>query len=122
MSNQENAETMLGKQLAFNHTLQYVGQHLTRQDVGKILRATPFVNEEQAFDEFTTEYDDVRNDILAIERQEKPPVNKYDDHPYHIKMLVNRVKKPDFRFLDPQIQQVFNQKIQIHEQIAFSFL
>ena len=112
-----DAETMLGKQLAMNHTLQYVGGSLGKEDIGRIVRSMPYMNQEEAFSELTLNYDNVKNDILAIERGEQPPVNNYDDHEYHIKMLVNRQKKPDFKFLDPQIQQTYKQKVQMHEQI-----
>ena len=112
-----DAETMLGKQLAMNHTLQYVGASLGKEDIGRIVRSMPYMNKEEAFDELTLNYDNSKNDILALERGEQPPVNKYDDHQYLIKMLVNRKKKPDFRFLNPEIQQNFGMKIQAHEQI-----
>ncbi len=115
-----DAETMLGKQLAMNHTLQYVGKSLDKQDIGRILRSMPFINQEEAFSELTIDYDNAKNDILALERGEFPKPSKHDNHLYVVKVLVNRVKKPDFKFLNPKIQQAFYQKIKIHQQLDAS--
>lgn len=112
-----DAETLLGKQLALNHTLQYVGQSLGKEDIGRIVRSMPYMNKEEAFDELTINYDNARNDILALERGERPTPNKYDDHQYMIRRLVNRMKKQDFKYLNPQIQQNFQMKVRMHEMI-----
>lgn len=112
-----DAETMLGKQLALNHTLQYVGGSLDKQDIGKILRAMPFLNQEEAFDDITLDYDSSKNEILALERGEPVTINPYDKHDYSIQRLVNRQRKSDFKFLDPRIQQNFQAAIQAHQQL-----
>lgn len=112
-----DAETTLGKQLALNHTLQYVGTQLDKEEIGKIIRAMPYLNTEEAFGELTLDYDDSKNDILALERGQRPPVNKYDNHSYIIKRLVNRIKKPDFATLHPEIQKNFTEKVRAHEYV-----
>jgi len=112
-----DAETMLGKQLAMNHTLQYVGSSLDKEDIGRIVRSMPYMNQEEAFDELTINYDNAKNDMLALERGELPPINNNDDHLYLVKRLTNRMRKPDFKFLDPQIQKNYMRKVQAHEMI-----
>lgn len=112
-----DAETMLGKQLALNHTLQYVGGSLDKQDIGKILRAMPFLNQEEAFDDITLDYDSSKNEILALERGEQVMINPNDKHDYCIQRLINRTRKSDFKFLDPRIQQAFQEAIQAHQQL-----
>lgn len=112
-----DAETMLGKQLAMNHTLQYVGNALDKEDIGRIVRAMPYMNQEEAFNDITINYDNAKNDILALERGEKPEINRYDDHEYTIKRLVNRMKRPDFKFLAPEIQKNFQDKLKAHEMV-----
>ena len=65
----------MGKVLGMNHTLQYVGQQLTREDIGRMMRAHPYMNMEESFDDFTIDYDNAKNDILALERGEVPLPN-----------------------------------------------
>ncbi len=113
----DDIETKLGKQIVLNHTLQYVGSQLKPEDIGKLMRQMPFANFDQSFDDLTIEYDNSVNDVLALERGEKPPVHPNDDHTYQIKRLTARIKKSDFKYLDPSIQQSFQQKIDAHQQI-----
>ena len=42
-------------------------------------------------------------------------MNEYENHEYMIKRLIHRMKQPDFRFLHPNIQMNYRQKIQAHE-------
>jgi hypothetical protein len=110
-----DAETMLGKQISINHALQYVGNQLEKDEIGKLLRAMPYLNQEEAFDDLVIDYDNAKNDILALERGDAPPVNRDDNHSYLIRRLVTRMKKPDFKFLPPEVQQNFALKRQAHE-------
>ena len=80
------------------------------------MRQMPFANFDESFDDFTLNYDKSVNDILALDRGERPPVNQYDDHKYCIKRLTTRMSKPDFQYLNPQIQNNYAQKIKIHEE------
>lgn len=115
-SQAEDIETKLGKQLVQNHILQYVGPQMDKQDIGKIIRQMPYVNNEEAFDDLTIDFDSATNDILSLDRGERPPIGQYDNHPYMIKKLSLRMRKPDFKFLDQQIQNNYVQKIALHQE------
>jgi hypothetical protein len=110
-----DAETLLGKQISITQALQYVGGNLEKEDIGKLLRSMPFLNQEEIFDEFNISYDNAKNDILALERGEIPVVNPYDDHPYIIKRLVHRMRKADFKFLPQEVQYNFKVLTRAHE-------
>lgn len=112
----DDIESMLGKQIAINHALQYVGSKLNPSDIGKLMRQMPYANLDECFDDFTIDYDNAINDILALDRGEQPPVQANENHQYMISKLTARTKKPDFQFLSPQIKQSYAQKIQIHSQ------
>ena len=112
----DDIETKFGKQLVLNHVLQYVGPNLKPDDIGKIMRAMPYGNFEESFSDLTIDYDSVRNDMLALDRGEQPPINQYDNHVYSIKILTNRTRKADFKFLPPNVQQNYFAKIQLHQQ------
>lgn len=112
-----DAETMLGKQLALNHTLQYAGNSLDKQDIGKIIRAMPFLNQEEALSDITLDYDNSKNLILALERGEEVYINPYDKPEYCIQRLVNRIRKSDFKFLDQRIQQNFQTAVHEYERM-----
>jgi hypothetical protein len=112
----EDYETKMGKQITFNNILQYVGGNLEKEDIGQLIRSMPYTNKEQMFSAWTTDYDNITNDILALDRGEMPEQQRHENHKYALARLVHRTKQPDFRYLDPQIQQNYNQKIQEHEQ------
>lgn len=112
----DSADTMLGKQMTMQHMLQYVGKDFGKEDIGKIMRNMPFVNNEEIFSEFTVDQDNVENDMLAIERGEQVAVDPYANNEYYVKRFTHRMKKPDFKYLEPQIQQMYQQVNQMHEQ------
>ena len=113
----DDVETKFGKQLSIQHVLQYVGGQLKPEDIAKLIRQMPWANFEADFDEMTVDYDSIRNDILALDRGEQPPVHPYDNHVYVIKRLTNRMRAPDFRFLSPQVQNSYAMKVQLHEKL-----
>lgn len=113
----DDVESMMGKQLTLNHILQYVGPQLKPEDIGKIIRAMPFANSEQAFGDLTLDYDNSVADILAMDRGQYRPAMPTDDHKYIMKRLVNRMKQRDFEFLSPEIQEMYQAKYAEHEKI-----
>jgi hypothetical protein len=112
----EDVETKLGKQIVINHALQYIGNKLAPEEIGKLMRQMPYSNFDASFDDLTIDYDNSVNDLLALDRGERPPVNQYDNHVYCIKRLVARTRKADFKFLPPQVQQAYADKIQTHQE------
>ena len=112
----DDIETKFGKQIVFNHTLQYVGSQLTRADIGKIMREAPYANSEGAFDDMTLDYDLSEDEILALDRGETPPISQTDNHQYLLTKLKARMRKRDFRYLSPMIQNNYQQKVMAHEQ------
>jgi hypothetical protein len=115
-SQSEDVESKLGKQIAINQALQYVGAKMKSEDIGKLLRQMPYGNFDESFGDLTIDYDTAVNDILALDRGEMPPVNQYDPHPYMIKKLVYRTRLGDFKTLDPRIQQNYRAKIKLHQE------
>jgi hypothetical protein len=113
----EDIESKLGKQIVLNHALQYVGQRLQPEDIGKLMRQMPFADFDASFDDMTIDYDSTTNDILALDRGEQPPVGEYDNHVYCIKRLTSRMRKPDFKFLPSNVQQNYHSKVDLHQQM-----
>lgn len=112
----DSIDTMLGKQMTFTHMLQYVGKNLTKEDIGKIMKNMPFVNNEEMFGDMTINYENVTNDMLALERGEPVQVGPLDDNEYYIQKLDHRMKQADFKLLAPQIQQQYQMFKQQHLQ------
>lgn len=111
----DDAETLLGKQINFQNIIQYLGSNLDPKTVGKIINNLPYVNAEDSFSDLTIEEDNVRNDMLAMERGEQPMISPNDDNAFYIKKLTHRMKKADFGFLPPQVQQMYQQYLQAHQ-------
>lgn len=112
----EDIETKLGKQLSMTHILQYAGGKLDREDIGKLIKEMPYVAADDSFNDFTINFEAASNDILALDRGEQPPIGQYDDHAYMVKRLTSRMRQADFRFVSPQIQMAYAQRLQAHEQ------
>lgn len=113
----EDVESKMGRQLSLNHILQYGGANLSSEDLGKVLRLMPYVNNEKMFDEFTLNYDVATNIILRLDRGEYVPAKPNQDHIYIIKRLDHRMLSPDFDFLPPEVQQIYAQVKTEHDQM-----
>lgn len=113
----DSIDTMLGKQLTFTHLLQYIGKNLKPDQIGMIVKNMPFVNNEEMLGDLTINYENVKNDMLALERGEQVQVNQYDDNEYYIQKLTHRMKQGDFRLkLSPEVQQSYQMLLQQHQQ------
>jgi len=113
----DDLSSVMGKQLAFNHVLQYAGSNLPPSVLGKILQSSPYLNEKNILGELSLDSDNAENDILALDRGEFPEPHPEENHAYMIQQLTNRMKKQDFRLLDPQIQQMYYQSREAHTQM-----
>lgn len=108
-------ETMFGRQVVMNHTLQYVGNQLGKEDIGRIIRNMPFGNMEEGFSDLTIDYDMATNMILALDRGEQPNISPYDTHQYMLKRLIHRMRQSDFSTLGPNIQENYRATVQLYE-------
>lgn len=109
-------EEKFGKILSITQTLQYAGGQLNPEQIGSLIRHLPFGNDEQIFSRLTIDTDNATNDILALDRGQEVPVNLYDNHKFLIEALTHRMKKSDFRFLPPNVQQNYQKKLIAHEE------
>lgn len=112
----EDVESKMGRQLTLNHIFQYSGQNMKQEDMGRLIRAMPYVNKEEMFSDLTIDYDNATSDILALDRGEQVPAEEDDNHQYMVKRLTHRIKQNDFKFLPPQVQQMYRQRKTQHQQ------
>ena len=110
-----DVETKFGKILSLTQVMQYAGSSLSPDQLGNIIKELPTGNKEQAFSSLTADSDNIKNDILAMDRGEVVIANQYDNHQFYIQSLTHRIKKSDFKFLAPQVQQLYFQKLAQHE-------
>lgn len=113
----DDMETQMGKHLVLNHILQYVGPQMDKDNIGKILTQMPFIDAEDAFSDFTINYDTATNIILALDRGTPVQPSKNDDDQYILKRLTSRQKQSDYQLLNPAIHQNYDMIIQHYEQI-----
>jgi len=102
-------ESQMGKQMVFQHALQYLGSQLSKDQIGMILRDMPFGNMKDATQELTIDYDITTNDMLSLERGQMPSPTPNVDSTYALKRLDLRMKQQDFQFLPPDMQQNYAQ-------------
>ena len=117
-SGTEDMESKMGRQLMFNHVTQYLGNQLDPKQIGRLIRTSPYANNEEAFDELTIDYDNGTNMLLALDRGEQFRPDPNDDSAYMMKRLVARIRRPDFKMLNPQAQNNYMQVKQAYEQLA----
>jgi hypothetical protein len=108
----DDIETKLGKQLAMNSVIQYVGKDLGKDAIGRVLKAMPFVNDDEAFNDLTIDYENAVNDILALDRGQYPQTRNGETIPYLIKRLTHRTKQSDFNQLPQPVQQNYQKKLE----------
>jgi hypothetical protein len=113
----ETLETQFGRQLTFQHILQYVGKDLDKRTIGKVVKNLPFANFEDSFDDLTIDDDIAENDMLALERGQPAQATKYVDADFMLKKLTSRMKKPEYQFLPDQIKQNYEALKQQYEMI-----
>lgn len=112
----ETIESKLGRQMTVTHILQYVGQQLSPDQVGKIIKNYPFGNWKDDFEDLTLNETNAKNDFIALERGQMPPISKADDSAFILRQVASRMKKRDFITLSPQVQELYQQYEQIHIQ------
>lgn len=110
------ADTQLGKQMTLDRILQYAGNQLTQKQIGLVMKEMPFLNNKTLFKYLTSDYDNVENDMLAIERGQMPDISPYADNELYVNALTHRMKQPDFKILHPAIQNIYNQVLVRNEQ------
>lgn len=112
----DDANSMLGKQLSINHIMQYAGNLVNESNLGMLIKNMPLLNDEEMSSDLTMDYDNAKNDMLALERGEMPQLNPYDNSQYIINRLSNRMRKGDFKFLPEQVQAMYQQYMEMHQQ------
>jgi len=113
----EDLETKFGRQLQVQQTLQYVGSQLEPEMIGALIESTQTGMPKSVTGDLTLKYNTATNVILALDRGENIQTSQYVDHDYMIKRLENRMTEADFGALPPQVQQLYMQRIQMHEQM-----
>jgi hypothetical protein len=113
----DDAETRLGKQMALNTALQYVGGDLTAEEKAALFQSSPYLTKSEFLSEVTTSINNAKNIILALDRGEVPQPTRYENHQYVIGKLTNRINQPSFKYLDPAIQQNYFDVMKEHEKI-----
>lgn len=105
----------LGQQLALNHLVQYAGQQMDSKQLALLAREMPYLKNTAIVKRLTIEYDNADNDMLQIERGEMPFVSPFADNSIYIDAITHRMKQADFNMLPPQIKQLYDQYLAIHE-------
>lgn len=103
----EDIESRVGKKLSIDRYIQYGGQNLTKEDIGKFIRLDPYLNKEAMMEDLTMDYDNAMNMILALDRGEQVQINPDSSLDYTLKKLVSRMMKADFKYLHPHVQNLY---------------
>lgn len=105
----------LGQQLALNHLVQYAGQQMDPKQLALLAKEMPYLKNSTIVKKLTIDYDNAENDMLQIERGQLPFISPYTDNKICIEAVTHRMKQADFQMLPPDIQSLYDQYLQIHE-------
>jgi hypothetical protein len=105
----------LGQQLALNHLVQYAGQQMDQKQLALLAKEMPYLKNSTIVKKLTIDYDNAENDMLQIERGQLPFISPYTDNKICIEAVTHRMKQADFQMLPPDIQSLYDQYLQIHE-------
>jgi hypothetical protein len=111
-------EEMQGNAMEIRTILQYVGKDLPKTVIAKLVNRLPFLSKESVMGELLLTEKNIDNDILALDRGEWVEAMKDDEHVEYIRRLKARIKSGDFKTLDPQIQKMYQDRLQQHIQFS----
>lgn len=114
----DTVESLIGRQVTYQHLLQYVGKQLDPKTIGKMIKNMPYGNSADTVDDLMVDDENATNDMLAVERGEQVVATEHSDPGYMLKRLNHRMKKSDYRFLPPQVQQGYMSLVAQYEQIV----
>lgn len=114
-SQSDTVDSKLGRQIALNHVLQYVGTQLDPKQIGLVLKEMPFLNNNMMFKKLSLDFENVENDMLALERGTMPSVSQYADNKIYVDSLTHRMKQADFKILPQQVQMMYDALLKQHE-------
>ncbi len=113
----EDLETKMGKQMVLSQALQYTSAQLGKEDIGKIMKMMPYSNLDETFSDLTIDYEAATNDILALDRGQRPAISEFDNHVYMIKRLTQRMRQADFEYMDDMIRINYLERLDAHQEI-----
>ena len=105
--------------MSIDRYIQYSSGQLAKEDLGKFLRLDPYLNKEQMFNDFTMEYDNTTNDILAMDRGQVPLITlyKYKDPNYPVQRFTARMSQADFQYLPENVQGIYKEVVGQYQQL-----
>ncbi|MCT4641593.1 MAG: hypothetical protein N4A33_04795 [Bacteriovoracaceae bacterium] len=103
----DDIASTMGKYINIRDMLQYGAGAMNGEQVALLGRNMPFLNDEKMFESQLVNYDNYVNIQLSIERGEQIVPTMNDDADYLLPKLQLRTRRPDFKFLEPQVQQMY---------------
>jgi hypothetical protein len=111
----EDISDRLGTQLGLNHLIQYAGQNLDPKQIALLAKEMPFLKNTSIVKRLTIDYTNAENDMLQLERGQMPFISPVAENKIYIDEITNRMKQSDFMMLSPQVRQLYDQYLTIHE-------
>lgn len=107
-----DAVSQMGQHITLTNMLQYGGKDLSKEATALIGRNMPFNNAEEIFNEDLTNYDQVKNMILALDRGELVEIQPDDNVDYIIPKIMTRTREASFKTLSEEIRANYKQTLQ----------
>ena len=109
-----SAEDVFSKQMLIQSTMQYLGKDfLSRTDIGMMMAHTSLANDKGFIANLTSDHDAVVNDMINIEKGIMPRITDTMNFKYKMEKITARTNRPDFQFLWPETQQMYEQFLQM---------
>jgi hypothetical protein len=110
-------DSMFGKHLSIQAALQYGSSDMPASVKAKLIRSLPFIGDSRIVSEMTLTEENIENCILALDRGEFSPARLNDEHDKFVAALNHRMNQSDFKLLPPQVQEMYQVRIDQHNQL-----
>jgi len=116
----DDVDSLFGKHLVLSETLQYASKQLGPENIGHILKESPWVDGDKLFGQLVVDEKESENIVLALDRGEFPEISEYDNNKEIIKQLIRRRKKGDWKMVqekDPKIKERYQMQYEYRQEI-----
>lgn len=107
-------DSMFGKAQQLQQLLQYAGGNLTPQQIGVLIKNSPFLASDEITREFTIDSTQADNIILALDRGQEPFFSGNENHEYMLQRLDMRMKQGSFETLPDEVKMKYAEQMEMH--------
>lgn len=114
----DSANSVFGKQRAFELALQYASSQLPPKDIGLILQGMPLGNKDVAFQSLNLDHQIADGLLRNLDNGRDVPIDPLgEDLQFMVKTLTTQIKLPGFKQKSWEVRELYKKKLYEYQQI-----